>query len=169
MCDLTALHQLRHALSTSAQARLTLQRLSDVCGAGHLVAISKRCSATRLMAGQRQPDGRSLRTTMMAWLTCRDKQRCRRSPLCGEHLTVKKPVDLCITQARYTQLQPAHQQQPRRTFYHFIRHTSLRQSWLRASAEAAPLLGGYGTPLSLLLSPAPLGLRGARAAATFRR
>ena len=127
------------------------------------------CSATRLMAGQRQPDGRSLRTTMMAWLTCRDKQRCRRSPLCGEHLTVKKPVDLCITQARYTQLQPAHQQQPRRTFYHFIRHTSLRQSWLRASAEAAPLLGGYGTPLSLLLSPAPLGLRGARAAATFRR
>ena len=40
------------------------------------------CSATRMMAGQRQPDGRSLRATMMAWLTCRDKQECRRSPLC---------------------------------------------------------------------------------------
>ena len=78
--------------------------------------IDDDCSATRMMAGQRQPDGRSLRATMMAWLTCRDKQECRRSPLCGEHLTVKQPVDLCITQARYTQLQPAHQQQPRWTF-----------------------------------------------------
>jgi putative ATP-binding cassette transporter len=78
--------------------------------------LSLTCSATRMMAGQRQPDGRSLRATMMAWLTCRDKQECRRSPLCGEHLTVKQPVDLCITQARYTQLQPAHQQQPRWTF-----------------------------------------------------
>jgi hypothetical protein len=56
------------------------------------------------MAGQRQPDGRSLRAIMMTWLTRRDKQRCRRSPLFGEHLTVKEPVDLCITQARYTQL-----------------------------------------------------------------
>ena len=76
--------------------------LKELCPLTNSAAIC--CSATRLMAGQRQPDGRSLRTTMMAWLTCRDKQRCRRSPLCGEHLTVKKPVDLCITQARYTQL-----------------------------------------------------------------
>jgi hypothetical protein len=56
------------------------------------------------MAGRRQPDGRSLRAIMMAWLTRRDKQRSHWSPLFGEHLTTKKPVDLCITQARYTQL-----------------------------------------------------------------
>ena len=112
-----------------------------------------KCSATRMMAGQRQPDGRSLRATMMAWLTCRDKQKCRRSPLCGEYLTVKRPVDLCITQAHYTQLQPAHQKQPRRTFY---KVNILRQSCLRASAEAAPLLGGYGHPaVALAVAGAP--------------
>jgi hypothetical protein len=33
-------------------------------------------SATQLMAGQRQPDGRPLRAIMMAWMTCGDKQRC---------------------------------------------------------------------------------------------
>src|ERR1700757_4071575 len=52
------------------------------------------------MAGQRQPDGRSLRLVMMAGLACGDK----RALLCVEHFLAKKPVDLCITQARYTQL-----------------------------------------------------------------
>jgi hypothetical protein len=36
------------------------------------------CSATALMAGQRQLDGRSQRVAKMAWLTPSDKQRCRR-------------------------------------------------------------------------------------------
>ena len=48
-------------------------------------------SATQLMAGQRQPDGRPLRAIMMAWMTCGDKQRCSRSPLCCEHLTARDP------------------------------------------------------------------------------
>jgi transposase InsO family protein len=39
---------------------------------------SDKCSATALMAGQRQLDGRSQRVAKMAWLTPSDKQRCRR-------------------------------------------------------------------------------------------
>jgi hypothetical protein len=35
------------------------------------------CSATGVMSGQRQPDGRSLRAMRMAWLTPSGKQRCR--------------------------------------------------------------------------------------------
>jgi len=37
---------------------------------------SVTCSATRVVAGQRQPDGRSLRARKMAWLTPSGKQRC---------------------------------------------------------------------------------------------
>jgi hypothetical protein len=40
--------------------------------------MRRMCSATALMAGQRQLDGRSLRVAKMAWLTPSDKQRCRR-------------------------------------------------------------------------------------------
>jgi hypothetical protein len=35
------------------------------------------CSATRVVAGPRQPDGRPLRARKMAWLTLSGKQRCR--------------------------------------------------------------------------------------------
>ena len=103
------------------------------------------------MAGQRQPDGPSLRAMKMAWLTPSGEQNvvivafsdagsgwwvadCNRARsggmiqtrepgsawlasgqfvmvYRGDHST-EEPVDLCITQARYTQ-PPVHQIQPR--------------------------------------------------------
>jgi hypothetical protein len=44
---------------------------------GNFSLTAECCSATRVMAGQRQPDGRSLRAMKMAWLTPIGKQRCR--------------------------------------------------------------------------------------------
>ena len=41
------------------------------------IPATLRCSATGVMSGQRQPDGRSLRAMRMAWLTPSGKQRCR--------------------------------------------------------------------------------------------
>jgi hypothetical protein len=74
------------------------------------------CSATRWMAGQRHPDGRSLRVIKMAWRLRSDKRFLPR--LGGDGMSgrfgigqiaylddqSREPMDLCITQARYTQL-----------------------------------------------------------------
>jgi hypothetical protein len=68
------------------------------------------------MAGQRHPDGRSLRVIKMAWRLRSDKRFLPRPG--GDGMSgrfgigqiaylddqSREPVDLCITQARYTQL-----------------------------------------------------------------
>jgi hypothetical protein len=90
-------------------------------------------------------------------------------PLRGEHLTVEKPVDLCITQARYTQLhRPINNNQDRH--FYFVRQNIFAAKLPPRVSGGSSVVGWFqGTPLSLLLSLAPLGLRGARAAATLRR
>jgi hypothetical protein len=104
--------------------------------------VAANCSATGLITGQRQPDGRLLRVIMIAWLPLGDKQRCRRLPFCGGHLTAKKPVVLWITQARYTQLhRPINKRQDGHLYY-FRRQASSR-------AEPPPRVGGGSYWISL--------------------
>jgi hypothetical protein len=76
----------------------------------------------------------------------------------GDASTEEEPGDLCITQARYTQL------------HRSINYSKVIYLLFVGRLITAQFRGVvHGFSLSLLLSLMPRGLRGARAAATLRR
>ena len=88
----------------------------------------------------------------------------------------RNPVDLCITQARYTQLHRSIKYSQGKDSVYFVRgfangltvrHAMARQIFHDVHGFSLSL--SRLVSLSLLLSLIPRGLRGARAAATLRR